>query len=113
PDLVQQDLGIESTVVIFGGARFKDPEIAFATLDFAKKQLDKNPGDPELIRLCQIAESAADNSRFYSDARNLAKTITQTSLDHGGKQFVIVTGGGPGVMEAANRGAADAGGISI
>ncbi len=113
PDLVQQEQGIESTVVIFGGARFPDPDTAHQKLAQAKATLASRPGDLTLIRQCRIAQEVVSNSRYYREARTLARYITETSLKHDGRHFVVVTGGGPGVMEAANRGAADAGGKSI
>jgi uncharacterized protein (TIGR00730 family) len=113
PDLIQQEQGIESTVVIFGGARFHDPESATNALKLAERELAAQPNDSALIKQYHRAKKIAGNSRFYVEARELAKMITQTSLENGGNQFVVVTGGGPGVMEAANRGAADAGGKSI
>ena len=113
PDLVQQDLGIESTVVIFGGARFPEADKALVLHQVAQEQLAQNPDDAALVRKARIAASVHTNSRFYDEARKLAATITRKSLEHGGNQYVVVTGGGPGVMEAANRGAADAGGKSI
>lgn len=85
PDLLQEEHNINSTVVIFGGARFREA------------------GDG----------NAGSNARFYHDARELAQKITQLSLQHRGEDYVVVTGGGPGIMEAANRGAADVGGKSI
>ncbi len=113
PDIIQDEHDIESTVVIFGGSRFPDPDYAQHKLQAAKNTLALNPQEPLLIKKCRIAEAVVQNSRYYSEARELAKRITLTSMAHQGKEFVIVTGGGPGVMEAANRGAADVGGRSI
>lgn len=113
PDLIQQELEIESTVVIFGGARFPELKIAQQQLKEAENALAQNPKDPQSIKQSRIANNRVRNSRYYDEARKLAHKITLTSLACGGKDFVIVTGGGPGVMEAANRGAADAGGKSI
>ncbi len=113
PDLIQEELGVESTVVVFGGARFPEQSIANEKLESAKTVLSKNPNDADLIKKYEIAKAVVENSRYYTEARELAKKITKASIASGGNQFIIVTGGGPGVMEAANRGAADVGGKSI
>ncbi len=91
PQLMLDELGITSTVVLFGGARILEP---------AKKHMAKTP-------------ALADLSHFYEEARRFAYLMTQQSLARGGKDDVIMTGGGPGVMEAGNRGASEAGGQSI
>ncbi|MCA8881159.1 MAG: TIGR00730 family Rossman fold protein [Rhodobacteraceae bacterium] len=83
--------GIRSTVVMFGGARIPAPENA------------------HLARTPVLAEL----SRFYDEAREFARLVTLQSRASGNTENVIVTGGGPGVMEAGNRGAEEAGGISI
>ncbi|MGV8950166.1 MAG: TIGR00730 family Rossman fold protein [Cypionkella sp.] len=89
--MMLDEQGIKSTVVLFGGARIPSPDnIASA----------KTPMLAEL-------------SKYYTEARRFARIITERSLAIGGTEDVICTGGGPGVMEAGNRGAADAGGQSI
>ncbi len=113
PDLIQDENGIESTVVIFGGARFPEEVIAKEQYLRAKDKLDASPEDTQCRSDFEIATNLLKNSAYYEQARLLAKHITELSLKHGGKDYVVVTGGGPGVMEAANRGAADAGGKSI
>lgn len=113
PDLIQEEQGIESTVVIFGGARFIEPEQANLKLKAAKDALAASPKDALLLQAFRKAEVLVKNSGYYENAQHLSKLITQKSLAHQGKEYVIVTGGGPGVMEAANRGAFDAGGKSI
>ena len=113
PDIIQKENNIESTVVVFGGARFKEKKKAEQQLLKARDELSKNPDSEERQRKIKIAESVCRNSRFYEESRLLAQKITRLSQQHGGKEFVVVTGGGPGVMEAANRGAADEGGQSI
>lgn len=113
PDLIQDENGIESTVVIFGGARFLEPDLAKEKFEKAQEHLSASPNDSELKVKLKAAKNVLKNSRYYDEARILARKITEMSQTLEGNQYVVVTGGGPGVMEAANRGAADAGGKSI
>ena len=113
PELLQQEQGVESTVVIFGSTRIPEPSIARAQLEAARTAAAAVPEDNELARRAAVAERIADKSRYYDEARRLAAMITRVSQHNGHRHYVVVTGGGPGVMEAANRGAYDAGGKSI
>ncbi|GHE77670.1 LOG family protein [Thalassotalea profundi] len=112
-DLIQQEHDIESTVVIFGGARFVEEEKAKASLAIACQLLANDKDCPTKQKNKKAAEIALANSYYYEQARILARKITELSLLNKGKRFVVVTGGGPGVMEASNRGAEDVGGKSI
>ena len=111
PDLVMQENQIESTVVIFGSARI--PETPQSSLNqSATSSVKKNSHNNKVIKK-HIAENIIKNGHFYEQARSLSRQITKLSMQKKGKEFVVVTGGGPGLMEAANRGAADVGGKSI
>ncbi|PHR62354.1 MAG: lysine decarboxylase [Robiginitomaculum sp.] len=96
PGLVFDEQGVDSTIAVFGGARIPSPDGQPVRTD-----------DPALIK------SLNDKAHFYEEARNFAKAVSRYSLDHGGRDWVICSGGGPGVMEAANRGADDVGARSI
>ncbi len=91
PQMLLDEAGVESTVVMFGGARIPSPQ------------------DAGLARTPTLAAL----SSYYEEARLFAQAMTRRSLETGGRDFVIATGGGPGVMEAGNLGAQQAGGKSI
>jgi uncharacterized protein (TIGR00730 family) len=110
PELIQQELGIESTVVIFGGSRIPDADTAAQRLAQIEADSRQEPGNPDLVRRVDIARRIVAKVRYYEEARQLAHLITTGSAPN---RLVVITGGGPGIMEAANRGAYDAGGQSI
>jgi len=110
PELILQEQHIESTVVVFGSARIPDPETAESKLVSAQAEYAKNNDDTLLAKKVAAARKALENSRYYDEARKLGNLI---SINTGKDKLVVVTGGGPGIMEAANRGAHEAGIPSI
>ncbi|NOZ33148.1 MAG: LOG family protein [Alphaproteobacteria bacterium] len=96
PELWLQERGIQSTVVMFGGARIPAP------------------GEPASLARTEIARKNLEaNSIYYDEARKFARLASETARTLDYKQFIVVTGGGPGVMEAGNRGAHDVDAPSI
>jgi uncharacterized protein (TIGR00730 family) len=110
PELILQENHIESTVVIFGSARIPEPETAEARLVSAEAEYRKNKSDGILKQKVNIARRALANSKYYEEARKLGGLISSNT---GKDMLVVITGGGPGIMEAANRGAHEAGIPSI
>jgi hypothetical protein len=108
---------IKDTIVFFGSARTKSPEEAKIYLEKVKEQIateDKNHKNSELKEELQFAEKQVFLSRYYNDAVELAKRLTTWSKSlNSSSRFIICSGGGFGMMEAANRGARKANGKSI
>ncbi|TAN59408.1 MAG: LOG family protein [Magnetospirillum sp.] len=113
PELLQQEHAIRSCIVVFGSARVCEPGEAARILAEAEAEAHRHPGDRALARKLAIARRMAANSRYYEEARRFAQIVSSTSIGEHVSDFVIKTGGGPGIMEAANRGADDVGAKSI
>ena len=104
--------GVQNTVVFFGSARIQSQQEAEKRLRDLVSQRATNPVSPAALK---AARTGVQMSRYYEEARHLAKLVTEWSLSlkNGSHFLVVCSGGGPGIMEAANRGAHEAGGISI
>ncbi len=120
---------IEDTVVFFGSARFRARDVAASELDLLENTDIRKPAPPDeqpasaderdrgetAARRLQLAEAAVEMARFYEDARTLARMMATWAKSLPGRRhrFVVTSGGGPGIMEAANRGAHEAGAKTI
>ena len=113
PERILHEQGIHSTVVVFGSARVSDAETAAARRDTLERQTRAAPSDAKLARELAQARRRVDQARHYEQARRFASLISARFQQQNRRDFVVVTGDGPGIMEAANRGAFEAGARSI
>ena len=109
PEIYLQHFNVTDTIVCFGSARVREDKESQQKVKAAKEALSKNPSDQNLKNRLYEAEGLAKLSKYYEEARRFAKLVVK----HAGDRFAVVTGGGPGLMEAANRGAFENGGRSI
>ena len=109
--------GVHHTIVFFGSARTRSSQDAAEHLAAVEDRIrgSANPKDPQLVAELERAQASKRMSRYYDDARALARKLTAWSMDRpSGRRYVVSSGGGPGIMEAANRGASDVpGGKSV
>jgi hypothetical protein len=109
PELVLRRRGVEHTIVVFGSTRIREPRAAGRRVEELRAQLAATPGDAELERQLEIAERLQAKSRYYDVARELGRLVGGCRSDGVDCRVLLMTGGGPGILEAAKRGAYDVG----
>lgn len=113
PEYYLQKHHVHSTVVVFGSARLLPATVARARLDELRLRMRDRPLDPDLAGDLARARKQCGYARYYEEARRLTEILSRRFQRERRRDFVVVTGGGPGIMEAANRGAFDADACSV
>ena len=113
PELELRRRGVEHTIVVFGSTRIREPAAAERRVRELQELLQAAPGDAELERMLAVAERLCAKSHYYDVARELGRLVGECRSEGFDCRLLLMTGGGPGIMEAANRGAHDVGAPSV
>ncbi len=112
-ELAMAKFGIEHTIVVFGSARVHEHKTAMAQLKAIQKKVEKEPNNKLFLNEMYMAERMVEKSIYYDDARMFGRYVGRSGKGPEDSRIVLMTGGGPGIMEAANRGSHDVGARSI
>lgn len=111
PEMILRKHKIENTIVCFGSARIFEKTDAVKRIKMLENEFKKDPSNQIIQKKLKDAKKLLSSSKYYDEALKFAKLVSKNRIN--GKKFIIVTGGGPGIMEAANRGAYECGEKSI
>jgi uncharacterized protein (TIGR00730 family) len=113
PELLLCEHSVNNTIVVFGSTRIAEPAAAQRRIDMLERALAETPDDADLQRRLKVARHILDNSHYYSEAREFGRLVAESGKGPQDCELVVMTGGGPGIMEATNRGAFECGAKTV